>query len=91
MNDLKYGNLREWFVALNKAVKLDCPNEEEIDTLAEIKTARDTLEHNGGIVNEVYLRKAGKKARYTKGDQIEIDDTYHLESWRLVKKVVLSR
>jgi hypothetical protein len=34
------------------------------------------------------LRKAGKRARYPVGDHVELDDAYHLESWRLIKKVV---
>ncbi len=33
-------------------------------------------------------RKAGKKARYAAGDHVEVDDTYHLGSWRLLKKLV---
>jgi len=66
LNELKYGNLRDWFVTLNKAVDLDCPSEDEIATLAEVKAARDILEHNAGIVNEVYLRKAGNCAKPAK-------------------------
>lgn len=88
LNELRYKHIREWFAAVNKAVKLDSPAEEEIDALAEIKAARDVLEHNAGIVNEIYRRKAGKKARYEVGDHIELEDAYHLESWRLIKKVV---
>jgi hypothetical protein len=88
LNELQYENLREWFVAMNKAVKLDCPAEDEIEALAEIKAARDILEHNAGVVNETYRRKAGKTARYGVGDHIEIDDGYHLESWMLIKNVV---
>jgi hypothetical protein len=88
LNDLKYENVREWFVAVNKAVKLDCPSDEEIDLLAEIKAVRDILEHNSGVVNDIYLRKAGKQARYKAGDSVEITDSYHVESWRLIKKVV---
>ena len=88
LNELKYDILREWFVAVEKAAHLGCPTADEIDTLAEVKAARDILEHNAGVVNEIYRRKAAKKARYSIGDHIEIDDTYHLESWRLIKKVV---
>jgi hypothetical protein len=88
LNDLKYENLRDWFAALNKVVKLSCPSDDEISALAEVKATRDILEHNAGVVNEVYIRKADKKARYAVGDHIEIDDTYHLESWSLIKKVV---
>jgi hypothetical protein len=88
LNELKYDTLREWFVAVEKAVNLGCPTGDEIDTLAEVKAARDILEHSAGVVNEIYRRKASKKTRYAIGDHIEIDDTYHLESWRLIKKVV---
>lgn len=88
LNELRYDHLREWFAAINKTVKLDCPTTDEIDTLAEIKATRDVLEHNAGIANEVYRRKAGKKARYAVGDAIEIEYTYHLDSWSLIRKVV---
>ncbi len=88
LNDLKYDRLREWFEAMNKAVALGCPSSDEIDALSEVKATRDILEHNAGVVNETYRRKAGTKARYSVGDRIEIEDAYHLESWRLIKKVV---
>jgi hypothetical protein len=88
LNELRYEQLREWFDALNRALKLGCPSDAEIDALAEVKATRDILEHNAGVVNEVYLRKAGQRARYALGAQIEIEDTYHLESWQRIKKVV---
>lgn len=88
LNELKYESVREWFEALNRTVRLNCPSDDEMAALAEIKATRDILEHSAGVVNAVYLRKAGSKARYADGDAIEIDDTYHLESWRLIKKVV---
>lgn len=83
-----YEALEEWFVSASKALKLDCPTENEISALAEIKAARNILEHNAGIVNESYREKAGPKSRYEIGESIELDDDYHLESWRLIKKVV---
>jgi hypothetical protein len=88
LNDLKYQAVRGWFDALNKAVKLGCPTEDEIDVFAELKATRDLFEHNAGVVNDIYIRKAGKKARYVAGDYVEIDDSYHLTSWQLTKKVV---
>lgn len=88
LNELKYENLRAWFDALDRAVHLDCPSEDEIELLAEVKAARAILEDNAGIVNETYLRKAGNKARYAVGKRLEIDDAYHLASWSLIKKVV---
>jgi hypothetical protein len=40
------------------------------------------------VVNETYLRKAGKKARHALAEQVVVDDSYHLASWALIKKVV---
>jgi hypothetical protein len=54
---------------------------------AEIKATRDILEHNAGVVNETYRRKAGKIARYEVGERVGLEDAYHLESWGLMKKV----
>lgn len=88
LNELKYGKIRDWFDALNKAVKLDCPADDDVDALTEIKATRDILEHNAGVVNDLYLRKAGKRARYVAGERIEINEEYHLASWLLIKKVV---
>jgi hypothetical protein len=88
LDELKYENVRGWFDALNRAVKLGCPTDQEADALAEVKAVRDVLEHNAGVVNDIYVRKAGAKARYAAGDRVEIDGGYHLESWRLIKKVV---
>lgn len=88
LNELKYDQLREWFLAINRAVRLDCPSDDELETLAEIKAARDILEHNAGIVNELYLRKSGRKARWAAGDRIEIAAAYRLDSWALIQKVV---
>ena len=88
LNERMHGPPREWFVALNKAVVLGCPSDDEIDALAEIKATREILEYNAGVVNDVYQRKAGKKTRYSVGEHIEIEDAYHLDAWRLIRKVV---
>ena len=87
LNELKYENIREWFEALKRTIKLDCPSVDEIDQLAEVKAARDILEHNAGIVNEIYMRRAGNKSRHAIGDRLKIENNYHLESWHLLKKV----
>ena len=63
LNELKYDRPRAWFDYLNKVVKLGCPTEDEIERVAEMKAARDLIIHNSGIVNTIYLDKAGSKAR----------------------------
>jgi hypothetical protein len=69
-------------------VKLGCPTEDEIERVAEMKAARDLLIHNAGIVNKIYLDKAGVKARHAAGDKVVIDQPYFDECWDLAKKLV---
>jgi hypothetical protein len=88
LNELKYERLRDWFEYLNKAVRLDCPTPDDVETLAEIKASRDILEHAAGVANSIYVTKAGRRARCQPGERVEISDAYYRESWGLLKKVV---
>lgn len=88
LNELKYERPREWFEYPNRTVRLDCPTAEEVEAVAEIKASRDVLEHNAGVANAIYLGKAGRRARYQPGEQLEIPDAYFRESWELLKKVI---
>lgn len=88
LNELKYEKLKDWFEYLNKAVRIDSPTAEEIETLAEIKATRDVLEHNAGVANDVYVNKAGRLARYCPGQHVELPDPYHRANWQAVRKVV---
>jgi len=44
--------------------------------------------HNSGIVNKIYLDKAGTKARYATGEKVVIDRPYFDDTWALAKKLV---
>jgi len=88
LNSLKYEKLADWFVYLDKLVHLGCPTPSEIEALAEIKASRDILTHNRGLVNPIYLAKAGGKARFQDGERLELPEQYHRTSWELVKTVV---
>lgn len=88
LNELKYDRLAEWFVSLDKLVKLGCPTPDEIEQLAEIKASRDILVHGKGIANSTYLAKAANRARYNDGEQLEIPEPYHRETWEMIRKVV---
>ncbi len=76
LNALKYERPKTWFRYLNDRVKLGGPTDEQIDRLAEIKASRDILAHNRGVVNQTYLEKAGKYARYNLGQRLEIPEPY---------------
>ena len=88
LNEWKYQRVAEWFNRLNGLVKLGCPSEDEIARLAEMKASRDIFAHNRGIVNAVYLQKAGSLARYRDGERMELPEPYLRESWQSVKKLI---
>ncbi len=88
LNDLKYESPREWFAALKRTVRISSPSDDDIESIAELKATRDIIEHNDGVVNATYFRKAGKKARNVVGIYLDLDDNYFLECWRLVIRVV---
>ncbi len=88
LNELKYKRLSEWFAYLDRLVHLGCPGTDEIETLAEIKASRDVLAHNNGIVNAVYVAKAGSRARHKEGERLAMSEKYHRESWEAISKIV---
>lgn len=88
LNEIRYRNVRDWFTELEQMVKLGCPSGDEIERLAEIKASRDVLVHNRGLANVIYEEKAAGRKRYVAGEKLEIPETYHRESWELIRKVV---
>jgi hypothetical protein len=88
LNDLKYERVADWFARLELLAELGCPTTAEIEKLAEIKASRDILVHNHGVVNAIYVGKAGRWARYHDGERLEIPEQYHRDSWETIKKVV---
>jgi hypothetical protein len=88
LNELKYERLADWFIYLDRLVKLCCPTASEVERLAEIKASRDILVHNKGITNAAYVSKAGNRARFKDGEKLRMPERYHRESWETIKKVV---
>jgi hypothetical protein len=88
LSDVAYGPADGWFRYLATLVNLDCPTPEEIKQFAEIKASRDVLVHNKGITNKKYMEKAGGYARYQDNEVLQLPDTYHRQSWELVRKVI---
>jgi hypothetical protein len=88
LNELKYRKVAEWFAYLEKLVRLGVPNADQIEHLAEIKASRDILAHNQGVANKVYVAKAGVRARYPLGAQLEIPEHYLRESWETIRQVI---
>ncbi|HET6880280.1 MAG TPA: hypothetical protein VFI31_09000 [Pirellulales bacterium] len=88
LNEIKYRNVRDWFAEMGQVVKLGCPTDDEIERLAEIKASRDVLVRNRGVANAIYEEKSAGRKRFSTGQKLEIPETYHRESWELIRKVV---
>lgn len=85
---LGYQGVSNWFEYLEKITQLGCPSEDQIKKFAEIKASRDVLVHNNGIANSIYVKKSMGRARFADGEELEIPEQYHRESWQLIKQVV---
>jgi len=53
----------------------------------EMKATRDLLVHNGGIVNGVYLTKAGSNARGKAGEKLLVDSAYFEHCIAALKRI----
>jgi hypothetical protein len=88
VRELAYRRPHHWFLFLDKRVNLWCPDDSQRAILCEMKAARDTLEHSGGLVGSVYIDRAGAVARYARGEIIRIDGPYLLDCIALLQTVV---
>jgi len=88
VRELAYRRPHQWFRFLDNRVNLGCPDDSQKGTLCEMKAARDTLEHSGGLVGSDYIDKAGAFARYAEGDMIQIEEPYLLDCFAMLRLVV---
>lgn len=84
-----YKRPAEWFKQLNTIVSLNLPADAEIEQFAEFKASRDVLVHNRGVVTQLYLDKAGARARAALGQPLDLPDPYLHDGWRLCRKIVV--
>jgi hypothetical protein len=54
----------------------------------EMKATRDLIVHNSGLVNQIYLDKAGSKARATLNSVVPLDRVYFEQSVATMKSLV---
>lgn len=88
LNEVTYRRVADWFEYLRKLVSAPGPTADEVAALAEIKASRDILVHAQGVVNAVYVAKAGANARYAAGDVLELPEPYFRASSDLLEKLV---
>ena len=68
-----YGKPAGWFAFLRTHAGVQLAKA-DVDAFVERKAARDVLEHNEGVVNDVYAEKAGPAAAFAADDLVEPDD-----------------
>jgi len=89
LNELKFKNVQEWFLYLEKLVS-DCKTSAcDQEHIAEAKATRDLLVHNAGVVNDIYLKKAGNHARYKIGENVHVGGDYSRDIWQLLLSALL--
>jgi len=88
IRELAYKGPAHWFRFIDNRVNLGCPDEAQRAFLCEVKAARDTLEHNCGVVGPDYVLKAGVLARFRVGDLLQIDEPYLLQCFAALQEVI---
>jgi hypothetical protein len=73
-----YASPEKQFEYLEKVIgiSIDEKLSELIQKWKEYKAARDIIIHNSGVINELYLKKAGDQARWEQGDNLVVDQDY---------------
>jgi hypothetical protein len=66
---------------------LSVKNDPSFSDYYEVAATRDLIVHNNGIVNALYLEKAGDKARGTVGGRVPVDEPYYSSALAKLKKV----
>ncbi|PTB91953.1 hypothetical protein C9974_14190 [Marinobacter sp. B9-2] len=81
LNEMSYKSPKEFAEFLEGMISvnlLECP---AFHRYMEVKASRDIFIHNRGMVNDVYLRKAGSHQRAQAGARLPADVQYFLESY----------
>jgi len=86
---LSYKSPADQFTYMEKvlSVRFDAETKEDY---AEVKATRDIIVHNAGVVNDLYLEKAGTRARAASGDLIPLDGAYFSKAIQCMKKLINS-
>jgi hypothetical protein len=75
INAVSYASPKAYLEYLNAVAGIKTSDPAFLDYV-EIKATRDIIVHNGGIINEIYIQKAGEKSRGILNDRLTIDSEY---------------
>ena len=86
INAVSYAAPKAYLEYLNSVAGITISDPAFLDYI-EIKAARDVIIHNAGVVNDVYLQKAGNNSRGLINDKLEIDFDYFNHCIATLKRV----
>lgn len=72
---LMFGKPADYLDRAAKVLSIEL-DEDTIKDFIEIKASRDIVIHNSGLINRIYLEKAGERRRGNLGDELVIDQAY---------------
>jgi hypothetical protein len=72
---LMFGKPSEYLEKAAKVLSIELDDEIVRDFL-EVKASRDIVIHNSGMINKLYVEKAGDRGRGSVGDELIIDRSY---------------
>jgi hypothetical protein len=72
---LMFGKPSEYLDKTEKTLSIEL-DRETVEAFIEIKASRDIIIHNSGVINKLYVEKAGKKRRGEAGQELVIDNNY---------------
>ncbi len=77
--ELMFAKPADYMRKVSEVLSVEIP-EDRIEAYIELKATRDVLIHNQGLINRIYLDKAGQSARGGLGEELEIDADYFGEA-----------
>ncbi len=86
INEVFHASPALYFAYFKEIMGVDT-TDEVFEDYIEIKATRDLLVHNTGRINQIYLTKAGEKARGKSGDSLEIHEEYFEHCIAVMKRV----
>lgn len=84
---ISYESPQNYFKYLENVFSFTIPQKLK-DTYSEIKSSRDILIHNAGVINKIYIKKSGKYARGSIGDNMPLDSNYFDEAMKCMKRLI---
>jgi len=86
VSNLFYAQPKAYMEYLNEVAEI-VTQDKAFKDYFELKATRDLIVHNSGVINDVYLGKAGDKARGELGETVRVDAKYFNHALATLKRL----